>query len=223
MNKLQVHQGRVLNYCIQTKSNYQSKRICASCSERARKCVRWYTQHLFNVNACACMVLTTPVWLHATLPTKNAHAPVQKMHMHPYMRVYAMVQELLCHENYCELIQSLAQALFRLSFPACHAVVSTKSVARWCSPKKSVQIHASSWHGRRCGPVLHQHYSIIRVGAGLIRLVYGERPQRSVDKDVEQLQRRDASLRYTCIKHDCCTFCVIWSQADCRAVKNLLQ
>jgi len=29
--------------------------------------------------------------------------------------------------------------------------VSTKPVARRCSLKKSVQIHASSWRGRRCG------------------------------------------------------------------------
>ena len=34
-------------------------------------------------------------------------------------------------------------------------------------------------------------------------------PQQSVDKDVEQLRARDASLRYTCIKRDCCTFCIV--------------
>ena len=88
------------------------------------------------------------------------HSP-QKMHMHPYMRVYATVQKLPGHENYCELILSLAQALYRLSFAACPAAVSTKSVARRCSLKKSVQIHASSWRSRRCGPVSHKHHSII--------------------------------------------------------------
>jgi len=50
-----------------------------------------------------------------------------------------------------------------------------------------------------------------------------EHPQQSVDKNVEQLRERDASLRYTCIKHDCCTFCVVWSQTDGCAVVNLLQ
>ena len=35
-------------------------------------------------------------------------------------------------------------------------------------------------------------------------------PQQSVDKDVENLRGRDTSLRYTCIKRDCCTFCVVW-------------
>ena len=50
-----------------------------------------------------------------------------------------------------------------------------------------------------------------------------EHPQQSVDKDIEQLRARDASLRYTCIKRDCCTFCVIWSQMDCCAIVNLLQ
>jgi len=38
------------------------------------------------------------------------------------MRAYATVQKLLCHESYCELVLSLAQASCRLSFaarPAC--------------------------------------------------------------------------------------------------------
>ena len=50
-----------------------------------------------------------------------------------------------------------------------------------------------------------------------------EHPQQSVDKDVEQLRGRGASLRYTCIKRDCGTFCIVWSQTDCCAVVNLLQ
>ena len=50
-----------------------------------------------------------------------------------------------------------------------------------------------------------------------------EHPQQSVGKHIEQLRGRDASLRYTCIKRDCCTFCVVWSQTDCSAVVNLLQ
>jgi len=49
------------------------ERICTSCSERVCKCVRWCTQHLFNVNACACR---THVWMHTTLHAKNAYAPV---------------------------------------------------------------------------------------------------------------------------------------------------
>jgi len=39
-----------------------------------------------------------------------------------------------------------------------------------------------------------------------------EHPQQSVDKDIEQLRGRDASLRYTCIKRDFCTFCVVFRQ-----------
>ena len=41
-----------------------------------------------------------------------------------------------------------------------------------------------------------------------------EHPQQSVDKDGEQLWGRDASLRYTCIKRDCGTFCVVWIQTE---------
>jgi len=42
-----------------------------------------------------------------------------------------------------------------------------------------------------------------------------EHSQQSVDKDIEQLQGRDASLHYTCIKRACCTVCIVWSQTDC--------
>ena len=50
-----------------------------------------------------------------------------------------------------------------------------------------------------------------------------EHPQQSVDTNIEQLRRRDAALRYICIKHDWCTFCIVWSQTDCCALVNLLQ
>ena len=50
-----------------------------------------------------------------------------------------------------------------------------------------------------------------------------ENPQQSIDKDVDPLRGRDASLRYTCIKRDCFTFCIGWSQTDSCAVVNLLQ
>ena len=45
------------------------------------------------------------------------------------------------HRAGCRLPPALA------ALPA----VSTKPIARRCSLKKSVQIHASSWRGRRCG------------------------------------------------------------------------
>ena len=50
-----------------------------------------------------------------------------------------------------------------------------------------------------------------------------EHSQQSADKGIEQLRGRDASLRYTGIKLDCCNSCVVWSQTDCCAVINLLQ
>jgi len=80
----------------------------------------------------------------------HLHSP-QKMHMHPCMHAHATVQKLLCHGSYCELIVSLARASCKLSFSAHPPAGSTKSVAWHCSLKKSVQIHASSWRGRRCG------------------------------------------------------------------------
>jgi len=142
------------------------ERICTPCSERVRKCVRWCTQHLYNVPTCTCMVLTTPIEMHAYSP--------QKMHMHSCMR--ATVQKLLCHGSSCELILSLAQASCRLSFAARPAAASTKSVARRCSFKKSIQIHAA--HDAVAAAVSHKYHSIIRVGADLIQFFYGSHSKR---------------------------------------------
>jgi len=68
-----------------------------------RACTQMCTlmsQHLFDVHTCTCMVLKTPVEMHA--------CSSQKMHMPPCMRAYATVQKLFCQGNYCELILSLA-------------------------------------------------------------------------------------------------------------------
>jgi len=117
------------------------ERVCTSCSERVRKCVRWCTQHLFNVNVCACMVLRTPVWMHATLPTKNAHAP---MHARPCDNAETSLPWKLLR-TYLESFASIVQ-LFAARPPA----VSTKSVARRCSLKKFVKIYAGAWRSRCC-------------------------------------------------------------------------
>ena len=91
-------------------------------------------------------------WCSQHLSKMYAYLP-QKMHMHSCMCAYVTVQQLLYHESYCERILSLARASYRLSFavrtPACST--RSESVAWRCSLKKSVQIHASSWRGRRCG------------------------------------------------------------------------
>jgi len=70
---------------------------------------------------------------------------------------YVLVHARICNSaeaslpwNYCELILSLARASFKLSFAARPPAGSTKSVAWLCFLEKSVQIHASSWRGRRC-------------------------------------------------------------------------
>ena len=98
------------------------------------------------------MVLTTPVEMHTALSAKNAYALLHAR----------MCNSVGCHGSYCELTLSLARASWRLSFvarsccPSCclDQAVSTKPVAWRCLLKKSVQIHASSWCGRRCGVAL---------------------------------------------------------------------
>jgi len=83
---------------------------------------------------------------------RNAfHTLRKKMHMHPCMCACETVKKILCHGSYRELILSLVRASCRFWFAARPDAVSTKSVARCCSLKKSVQIHASSWRGRCCG------------------------------------------------------------------------
>ena len=57
----------------------------------------------------------------------------------------------------------------------------------------------------------------------LILPSHREHPRQSVDKEIEQVRGRDASLCYTCIKRDGCVFCIISSQTDCCAVVDLLQ
>ena len=74
---------------------------------------------------------------------------------HSCMRACTTVQRLLCHGSYCELILSLARTSSKLSFPpALLPLIELAALllARCptCSLKKSVQIHASSWRGRRC-------------------------------------------------------------------------
>jgi len=103
------------------------------------------------------LMFTTSVWrthlhMHGAQQRlwMHLHSP-KKTHMQSCMRAYAAVQKLLCHESYCEFILSLARASCSLSFAAHQPAGSTKSVAWRCSLKKSVQIHASSWCGRRCG------------------------------------------------------------------------
>ena len=71
------------------------------------------------------------------------------------MRACATVQQLPCHGSYCELILSLGRTSCRLSFPP--ALLPFRRAGRPPAgpftdlfAKKSVQIHASSWRGRRC-------------------------------------------------------------------------
>jgi len=125
MNKLHIHE-----------------RICISRSERANVYADVHNTCLTYTPAHA--------WCSQHL-SKRMHTLHKEMHLHSCMRAYAAVQKLLWHGSYCELILSLARASCRLSFATRPPASSSKYVARRCSLKKSVQIHASSWRGHRCG------------------------------------------------------------------------
>jgi len=126
MNKLCIHE-----------------RMCTPCFECVRKCVRWCRNTYLNIHTCKCRV-TKNTCLNARCTLhKNAHAPAHAR---------------LCNGAKSSLpwkllrtVLSLVQTSCRLSSAVRLAAVSTKPVARRCSLKKTVQIHASPWQIRRCG------------------------------------------------------------------------
>jgi len=96
----------------------------------------------------------------------------KKMHMDSCMCAYSTVKQLLCHGGYCELILSLAQTSCRLLFtarPTARPLAGNplRDVVRSRNPSKSTQAHDAV-----ATAVLHEHHTIIHVGAGLIQFVF---------------------------------------------------
>ena len=138
------------------------ERICIPRSECVSKCVCWCSKHPSNVHTCTCMVLTTPVEMHA-------HSP-QKMHMCSCMRAYATVQKLLCHETIANLSWVLREHRAGCRLPPAQLLSRpnpSPDVVRSRNPSKSTLAHDAV-----AAAVLHKHHSIIRVGAGLIHFVH---------------------------------------------------
>ena len=77
------------------------------------------------------------------------------------------VQKLLCHGSYCELILSRAGCCLPSAILLARAIQSPDAV-RSRNPSKSTLVHDAV-----AAAVLHKHYSIIHVGAGLIQFVHG--------------------------------------------------
>jgi len=126
MNKLRIHE-----------------RICTPCSKCVHKCIRWFQNTRVTYTPALHWCSKTPVFKHATFTFQNAHAPV---HARLCNGAATMLPwKLLRH------ILRLVQTSNRLLFVACPpAAISRKSVARRCSLKKTIQMHASSWHGCSC-------------------------------------------------------------------------
>jgi len=88
------------------------------------------------------------------------------------MRAYSTVQQLFCHESYCELILSRARTSCRLLFtsrPSVRPLAGNplRDAVRSRNPSKSTLAHDAV-----TTVVLHKHHLIIHVGAGLIQFVY---------------------------------------------------
>jgi len=76
------------------------------------------------------------------------------MHIRSCMRTYATVQKLLCMEAIANISWIVRKYRAGCCLPpalAAPPAVSTNPIARRCLLKKSVQIHAILWRGRRCG------------------------------------------------------------------------
>jgi len=154
MNKLHIHE-----------------RICTSYSERVNECVRWLSHHWSNVNTCTCMVLRTPVWIHTTLPARNAHTPV-------YARPYNGAQTFLpwkllrTYLEYCGASCGLSFATHSCR-PSC-CLDQTRRPTPFAqeihpnvlsrNPSKSTLAHDAV-----AAAVSQKHHSIIRVGTGRIQ------------------------------------------------------
>jgi len=111
-----------------------------------RACTQMCTlmsQHLFNVHIYTCMALKAPVWMHATLPAKNAHIP---RHVRLCNDAEASLPWKLLR-TYLESCASIVQAVvWHPSYRCLDEIGRLTLVAR-----ETVQIHASSWRSRRCG------------------------------------------------------------------------
>ena len=90
------------------------------------------------------------------------------------MRACATVQQLPCHGRYCKLILIRARTSCRLSFPP--ALLPLRRAGRPPAgpltdlfAKKSDQIHASSWRGRRCSvaQASSDSFALVRASSNL--------------------------------------------------------
>ena len=109
-------------------------------------------------------------WSSIWIPINNISSLYMHMQIYIYMyihnscmRAYALVQQLLCHGFYCELILSLVRTSSRPPAPSSSRPPSCRPVAWRCSLKKSVKIHASSW----CCTSIIWSSALVRVSSSL--------------------------------------------------------
>ena len=143
------------------------ERTCTACSEHVRKCVRWCSQHLFNIHICTCMVLATPVELYAYSP--------EKMHLHCLCNGVVASLTLEAVANLSWVLREHSTG-YRLP----HASLLSRrnqslEAVRSKHPSKSTLAQS---HDAVAAAVSHKHHLIICVGAGLIQFVYGSHSKR---------------------------------------------
>ena len=121
------------------------------------------------VHTCTCMALTTPVCKHATLPAKNAYAPV-------HARLCNSAETSLPWKllrTHLESCASIVQAVIYRPLSSLSRPNQSSDAVRSRNPFKSTLAHDVVY-----AAVSHKHHLIIRVGAGLIQFVYGSHSKR---------------------------------------------
>jgi len=107
-----------------------------------------------------------------------------KMHIPSYMRALNGV-EVLCDENYCGLILSLARASCRLSLPPAQLLSRTNQIpnaVRSRNPSKSTLPHDSV-----AAAVSRKHHLIICVDEGLIQIVYKSHSRLATEPTLDKV------------------------------------
>jgi len=188
--------------------------ICTSCNERVRKCVHWcHNTYLTYKPAHAWCSEHLSECMH-TLRKKytctRACTPMQWCRNFFAMETIANLSWVLCeHRASCHC--NAAQGRGSRSFDACLALVSTKSVARRCSLKKFVQIHASSWYGRRCG-VAHasfDHPRWCRPHSVCLRYALKTWPRGLPDQKCNFRYFSREFSKYVCVVKCCCNMSLL--------------
>ena len=130
-------------------------------------CIHRHIYTYIHIHIYICMDIYIYIHTHIYVHIQICIYICIRTHVYTYLHNSCMCAcATPCHGSYCELILSLARTSCKLSFPP--ALLPLRRAGRPPAgpltdlfAKKSVQIHSSSWRGRRC--------SVARGSSALVR------------------------------------------------------